>query len=745
MEQSKPHLLQYLLVTFWYTAFGCYSAVFAYTPAADVTLLWPAAGVGYAAMLLYGYRIGISIAFGTLLVQLIAAPVPLIFLPFSILSNVLGTAAGYWLTQRAPFQPILGLKVRQGIGLLLGGLIAAVVGALVGALGLQTAEMIAPGEFAGSWLRWALGDLLGIIAIAPAAMLAVGWIRRRGLARTASGPAFASRPEMFSWLFAVLLLAIAIYQLSLASPTYALAMSFTPVALLCWAALRFLPVYAALANAFFSITVASTAGLGIGGFSPPINLIETGVLMVFLCAISLVPLLVMGATYETRWYANEIQRRASSDRLTGLLNRTAFEDAVSTALRVSTPGQSGLALIYLDLDQFKIVNDTAGHLAGDQLVLQLSHVLQSQVEAPEILARLGGDEFGLALSNLSEDQVLARAENIRYAIEAFRFAWQDRVFAVTASMGLAVQRTLQSDFRSLFSSADAACFTAKELGGNRVQLDAAGNDAFVERNQAMHWAVRLGEAVDNNRFHLYCQSIMPLSPGLPQGVHFEILLRMQEADGIIAPARFMPAAERFNLSVRIDRWVLENTLRWLAAHPVELAQTTLCSINLSPAAIADEQFPRLVRSLIDELKIPPNRLCFEITENVAIRDLSQARRFISALKKLGCVFALDDFGSGFCSFGYLKMLDVDFLKIDGSFVRELGRSPLDLSLVKSINDIGQTLGKRTVAEFVERAEVLREVLRLQVDYAQGFHIDRPTPIAEFFRTPRLRDSLLNAQ
>ncbi|MBK8284990.1 MAG: EAL domain-containing protein [Ahniella sp.] len=417
--------------------------------------------------------------------------------------------------------------------------------------------------------------------------------------------------------------------------------------------------------------------------------------------------------------------------MTRLPNRLAFEHGLRARLR----GPEGRAvLLYVDLDQFKVINDSLSHAAGDAFVLGAAGVLQSRLKPGQFLARIGGDEFALIVED--DGHVPAFAEGLVEAVAALRLPWQDQVMTTTASIGAAPFEADGSDFGEVLARGDAACQSAKDQGGNRLHWSEATDEGVIEKRNAMRWAVRLASAIDEDRFQLHCQSIVPLRAdhGLRR---FEVLLRMREegASGLLMPGQFVPAAERFNLGPRLDRYVLDRTLRWFEASPSVLAEVQHVSVNLSAATLTDEGFPDFVRRRLADSVLKAECLCFEITETSAVRDLAKAARMIDRVRELGARFALDDFGTGFCSFAYLASLRVDYFKIDGSFVRDLGHSPLALSIVRSIVDIGKVTNTLTVAECVETTALRAKLGALGVDFAQGYAIDRPREISEYFSAP----------
>jgi EAL domain-containing protein (putative c-di-GMP-specific phosphodiesterase class I) len=324
------------------------------------------------------------------------------------------------------------------------------------------------------------------------------------------------------------------------------------------------------------------------------------------------------------------------------------------------------------------------------------------------------------------------AEALRFAIEDYQFVWDDKRFRVGASVGLVPITADSASVTEVLQQADTACFAAKDLGRNRVHTFSRDDAELAKRHGEMQWVNKIQAALDHDRFRLYVQPIVPVTPARgPVGApaHYEVLTRLQEADGSEAPpGAFLPAAERYNLALRVDRWVVAHVLAWFARYPRELARIELCSINLSGQTVADESFLDFVIAELERTRMPSTKLCFEITETALISNLSQATRFIATLKELGCLFALDDFGSGLSSFAYLKNLPVDFLKIDGMFVRHIHVDPIDRALVRSINDVGKVMGKRTIAEFVENDAIRAVLAELGVDYAQGYGVGEPFAI-----------------
>jgi diguanylate cyclase (GGDEF)-like protein/PAS domain S-box-containing protein len=423
--------------------------------------------------------------------------------------------------------------------------------------------------------------------------------------------------------------------------------------------------------------------------------------------------------------------QASHDALTGLINRREFENRLTAAVDgVRQDAASNQALLYLDLDQFKLINDTCGHPAGDQLLRQITGLLQSRVRTGDIIGRLGGDEFGILLASCPLDQALRVAEQLRQAIRDYRFVWQDGVLAVGVSIGLVEITAETPTVASVMSAADVACYSAKDLGRNRVQLYKSDN--MPERHREMHWVSKLTRAGEEGRFELFYQPIVPISGNATRREHFELMLRLRDESGtLVAPAEFIPAAERYNVMPSIDRWVVRQALDRVVHRISSGIEPYTVAVNLSGTSLNDERFLEYLIAELSTRELAPGAMCFEITETAAIANLGNVVYFMRELKARGCHFALDDFGSGLSSFMYLKNLPVDYLKIDGQFVENVTRDPVDRSMVEAICQIGKAMGIQTIAERVESAEVLAELGRLGVGFAQGFHIARPHPTAEF--------------
>lgn len=431
---------------------------------------------------------------------------------------------------------------------------------------------------------------------------------------------------------------------------------------------------------------------------------------------------------KTRDLERRLAWQARHDHLTGLVNRAEFERRVVQALdEVKTAGRRHV-LLYLDLDQFKVVNDACGHLAGDELLRRLTELLQSRIRAPHTLARVGGDEFGVLLKDCEINRASVIADGLRRTIEDFRFQWDGRSFAVGVSIGLVQMDRQTGGLDDVMNAADLACYAAKERGRNRVHVFMPEDETLRQRLGEPEWVRRISEAFELQRFRLCAQPIVPISGNPADPVWHEILLRMEDRHGnILPPGSFLPAAERYHMLTAVDRWVVATTFARLgAAH-----NPICCSINLTGPSISDDRFLDFVVDEFSRSGIAPERVCFEITETAAVVNFNRAVRFMNTLRGHGCYFALDDFGIGISSMAHLRALPFNFLKIDGRFVRDIERDDVDRAMVEAINRVGHVMHLKTVGEFVESAPTKLLLQALGVDYAQGFAITKPRPLEEF--------------
>lgn len=440
--------------------------------------------------------------------------------------------------------------------------------------------------------------------------------------------------------------------------------------------------------------------------------------------------LVLHDMTQERQYIANLSWQATHDALTGLANRREFEYRLEQALTNVARQSSRHSLLFLDLDQFKLVNDTSGHAAGDELLRHICTLLQQGLREGDTLARLGGDEFGILLEDCPPEMAEKIAESLRQTVQSLHFVWKGRPFMTTVSIGLVHISHAPTTLEASLRAADMACYMAKEKGRNRMQVYHADDSELSLRFGEMAWVQRLHMALEENRFCLYAQEIASLGHvSAHAGGHIEILLRLRDETGrMILPDSFIPAAERYGLMTTLDRWVVQNVFKIIAQCLREAKHSgpmAMCAINLSGTSIGDDAFLNYLKEQFDTYQIPPDLICFEITETSAIANLGSAIRFINELKGLGCLFSLDDFCAGMSSFAYLKHLPVDFLKIDGSFVKDMLDDPINHAMVEVINHIGHVMGKRTIAEFVESPQIEQALLEIGVDFAQGYVIERP--------------------
>jgi len=425
----------------------------------------------------------------------------------------------------------------------------------------------------------------------------------------------------------------------------------------------------------------------------------------------------------------KLNYQASHDSLTGLINRYEFEQRLDRLLLTIKQDKTEHTLCFMDLDQFKVVNDTCGHVAGDTLLNELSVVLQKNVRKRDSLARLGGDEFGILMEQCSLDQAQRVAKSIQKTIQDYQFSWRGHHFKLGVSMGLVSISESSENLSKCLSDVDIACYMAKSHGRNRIHVYHADDSETMQHHGDMQWVERINQALKEDNFCLYAQTIMPLDNC--DDVHYEFLIRMKDDEGkVILPGEFLPTAERYNLITQLDCWVVKQTFILLLDNPVFLKQINFISINLSGQSFADETFLSFVIAQLQKSGIDGRKICFEITETAAISNLNEADKFIAEIRQYGCRFALDDFGSGLSSFAYLKNLPVDYLKIDGMFVKDITDDPIDHAMVKSINEIGQVMGMQTIAEFVEKDETKGMLKAIGVNHAQGYGIGKPLAVDE---------------
>ncbi|MBW3697693.1 EAL domain-containing protein [Vibrio sp. T187] len=453
-------------------------------------------------------------------------------------------------------------------------------------------------------------------------------------------------------------------------------------------------------------------------------------------------LLIVGEDIsETRELAEQLEYQASYDLLTDTYNRNYFEIVLGKALKEVETHMRTHAMLYLDLDQLKVLNDTAGHEAGDAAILFCAGLLEDVLPYNAILARMGGDEFAVLLKDCTERDAITTCRSIISTMSEQAFLWDDIRLHLTCSIGIRLIDHTASSGQTVHAQADAACHGAKEAGRNRYNLYHEDDEAQQRRHLEMESVNLVHDALAHDRLELFAQRIMSFDEA-SEKMHFEILVRIKNSKGeYISPGIFMPASERYNIAHLIDRQVVSQTLTWLEAHPDAIEELGLCSINLSGHSMGNREFIEFLLESLEQSAVPCEKLCLEITETAAMSNMNQAIEFFTQVKELGCLIALDDFGSGLSSFGYLKKLPVDIVKIDGLFVRDIDVNEMDHVMVRSINDLAQQMGKRTVAEFVENTQIIDKLLELGVTYGQGYIIGRPKPLAELVDELMLEKSL----
>lgn len=433
---------------------------------------------------------------------------------------------------------------------------------------------------------------------------------------------------------------------------------------------------------------------------------------------------------EVRTMEKRLSYQASHDALTGLINRREFEVRLNHFIRSAHTDKTTHSICFLDLDKFKIINDTSGHAAGDEFLKQISKTIQSMLRKTDILARLGGDEFAIILDNCTIQKARHICKNIIKKIKDTRFSWGNNSFETGASIGIVPISQLTTSSADVMSSVDAACYEAKDKGRNRIQVFEPNDAEFVKHKIETSWIQKIKDAIQNNDFELYFQELRNINPQYPTPKTVEILVRLNDKGNIVSPDSFIPTAERYNMMPLIDEWVISNTIDFMCAYNKKHNADIRAAINLSGQSLSEDSVLNLITEKLRKNKtIKKELVCFEITETAAIANMTKAVEFITHIKQMGCNFSLDDFGSGLSSFSYLKNMPVDNIKIDGAFIREIHTDSINKVFVESIHNISRTMGIKTTAEYVENEEILNCIKEIGIDYAQGYHISKPLPVS----------------
>ena len=701
----------------------------------SVVLLWAPSALSFILLLHQGRRWWPLVALADLMFSLTGTDVPPVFMAFTMVANVLGALAAATAARAVGFEPGHSFDLVSARGIIVGGFALAVASMPFGVAGLLAAGFTTLEGAPGAAAQWLLSNVFGTLVMAPA--LSLLWPRLRPPADGEGLPAWSA--ESLAWAFALGGSLLMVGAIDSAQVRNALAIIAMPSIVLLWGAIRLPPRLLAAGVLTCGIALPLIAASDGGALAEPQTAREALLLLSLLISVTLAPLVLMAAVNESKRIGAATLRLARTDELTGLANRQGLEHRIGEALKDGARDEAQV-LVFLDIDNFKLANDAGGQASGDAFLRSIASLLQAGVGNEHILGRLAADQFVMLLRRTTAADAEPLLQALLTAIREYRHAAGDGVVSSSASVGAIAFRRGEADYATLLRLADAACATAKELGGDRLRLAGfdVAHDAVAERTSALRWAVRLDRALREDHFRLYCQSIVPLGASHSTQRHLEVLVRMvdPETGELLPPAQFVAAAEKFNMGPRLDRHVVDRTLGWFERSPQALAQLELCAINLCAASVNDPGFAGFLKERFARSSVPPGKICLEITETSAVRDLNDAQTFIAAVRGLGCRLALDDFGAGFCSFAYLRRLDVDYFKIDGSFVRDLESSALSLSIVRSIAQIARSIDKQTIAEFVENDALRLRLTQLGVDYGQGYGIDRPMPIEQYFLRPQ---------
>lgn len=697
-------------------------AVVAYSLPVDITPIWPPAGLSVAAVLVYGRRAFPALALGISLSHLFLFPVNPSFFCFSFTVNAILPFFAIWLQKHVLRQDDILEESVDGIRkFLLVGFIIAVLTGFVGVTGFYSTGMASVSNFPKSWLIWTLGDSLGILVTGPA-FLRIFLLLRKHLQIRKPIQTYLDTERLF-WICLILAAFSILPYTSYWNSQYLLSMGFILLGLLLWSALRFQPIFTKTAIMVIVLTIWSLIGLQTPGLPYPSSTPEVINLLFFSAIVAFFPLIIAITTQKSRILQKRLSHQAYHDGLTGLLNRRGFEEE-TVAFLEARKGPLSAAMVFLNLDRLKQINDSCGHLAGDHLLEQVGFFMQAHFTENAFIGRFSGDIFSILLYQTDEDSVNLKLESLRQKIQDYRFIWEGERFSVSASIG-AVYLITPRSLSILLSKADMACQISKEAGGNKVTLLNVEDHTLDQKRRRWSLFGRIGKALETDSFLLYAQPIVALQRGnFPH--HYEILLRMKDNEGnVLLPGEFLPIAEQNHLMRHIDYWVVDHTLQFIEAHYSRFKSDILFTINLSGQALNSRSFQDKLVERISKSSIPGSTICFEISENATIQNLRMVQRFFERVKSFNCSFALDDFGKGFSSFSYLKLLPVDYIKIDGSFIRDAFDSEMDQAMVKAIAEIGSSLGLKTIAEFVCSEELNELMTYLKIDYGQGSFLGDP--------------------
>jgi diguanylate cyclase (GGDEF)-like protein len=699
----------------------------------SVVLLWAPGALSLALLVFEGRRWWPLIAVADLVFSLTGTTVPAVFIPFTMGANVLGAVAGATLARHRGLGPRRRMDLRSGGDIALCGLAMALVSLPLGVAGLVAAGFAPLSAAPDAALKWLVANVFSVVVLAPA--LALLWPHAGD---AIFGQRLRRAGEALAWTAAMATALLLIAAVDGGRVRNAESLLALPTIVLIWGAIRLPARLVAAGTLTCGVALSLVAASDSGALRRPETTLETLMLLMLLITLTVAPLILMAAISEARRMGREALERARTDSLTGLANRQGLEHRIADLL-AHGPEAQPLRLAFVDIDNFKLVNDAGGQSAGDAFLRSIASLLRALLPPGSVVGRLASDQFILLLDDRDPDANDILLDQLLAAVRDYRQASEGNLVSASASIGAIGFHRGQADYAELLRLADAACATAKDQGGNRRRQTAfeSAQDAVGEHTAAMRWAVRLDAALRDGHFRLYCQSIVDLQGVDHDGRHLEILLRMidPETGEVMPPGPVVAAAEKFHMGPRLDRHVVDSTLAWFERHPEALTQLDTCAINLCAASVNDPGFPDFLRERFARSSVPPGKVCLEITETSAVRDLNDAQQFIAAARALGLQLALDDFGAGFCSFAYLRRLDVDFFKIDGSFVRDLESSALSLAIVRSIAEIARSIDKRTIAEFVEDDAIRERLKQLGVDFGQGYGIDRPQPIDQYFLRP----------